>query len=133
MSGHFATSAVRRRWGVCDLYARRQDAGWPRREREERRTRAQDRSTLSYLALDGQDASRGLELAIIELVVSSPEYCRHFPLAALSEAFEPVRLSVLHAALRRLEEQGILIQSQDGLGLSCPVRALVDLGLIPQA
>jgi len=133
MSGHLATSAVRRRWALCKTYARQQDASWPRREREARPTSTQDGSARTYLAFDAQGDSRGLELAIVQLLVGSPEYPRQVSLAALSAVFEPVRPAELQAALRQLEAKGVVIRSQDGLGLSRPVRRLVDLGLIPQA
>jgi hypothetical protein len=132
MNGHIANSAVRRRWGLCATYARQQRTGYPRRAREERRTRSHGGSTRSYLARGGREVSGSLELAITNLFIGSPEYPRQLPFAALSEAFEPVQRHVLLAALHRLEEQGILARSREGLGLSPAVRGLVDFGLIPK-
>jgi hypothetical protein len=126
-----ANSAVRRRRRVCATYALQQDLQSPRRAREERRTKTKDGSTHSYLAMDRGEDSRGLELAIVELVVGSPEPFRLLPIAALTAAFDPVRPQELSGALRRLEQHGLLTRRGESFQLSRSVRRLIDLGLIP--
>jgi hypothetical protein len=138
MSNHLETAAVRRRWRICATYAGEQEASWPRRDREKTRARARPRSTHSYLALDGGGEldgggdSHSLELAILKLVIGSPERSRHFPVEALREAFEPICPADFHAALTWLEQQGIFIGQGDLIGLARPVQRLVEFGLIPR-
>jgi hypothetical protein len=133
MSSHLETAAVRRRWRICAAYAGAQEASWPRRAREKARARARPRSTYSYLALDGGGASHSLELAILKLVIGSPDGSRHFPVEALREASEPICAADFDAAIACLEQQGIFITQGDLIGLTRPIERLVDLGLIPRA
>jgi hypothetical protein len=133
MSKHFATTAVRRRWGICATYAGQREASWPRRARERTRARARGRSTRSYLALGAGGDSHSLELAILKLILSSPERSRQFPVGALREAFETIRPAEFDKALASLHQRGILIRSEGLIGLARPVQSLVDLGLIPRA
>lgn len=128
MSNHFATTAVRRRWGVCATYARQREASWPRRARE----KVLDNSTYSYLALDARGDSHGLELAILKLIIGSPERSRHFPVAALREAFQPIRPNGLDSALALLEQHGAVIRRGEFIRLARPVQHLVDLGFVPR-
>jgi hypothetical protein len=133
MSNHLESAAVRRRWRICATYAGEQEASWPRRARERARARARPRSTYSHLALDGRGNFHSLELAILKLVIGSPERSRHFPVEALREALEPICPADFHAALVWLEQQGIFIKQGDLIGLTRPIERLVDLGLIPLA
>jgi hypothetical protein len=132
MSSHLETAAVRRRWRICATYAGEQEASWPRRAREKARARARPRSTCSYLALDGRGDSDSLELAILKLVIGSPERSRHFPVEALQEVFEPICPADFHAALGQLEQHGILVKRGDLVELAGTTLHLVDLGLIPR-
>jgi hypothetical protein len=133
MSKRFATTAVRRRWGACATYARQREAAWPRRSREKSSAGGPASSTYSYLALYGGGDSHGLELAILKLIIDSPERSRCFPVSALLEAFKLIRPAVFDEALACLQQQGILIRRGELIGLTRPVRSLVDLGLKPRA
>jgi hypothetical protein len=126
MSVHFVTSLRRR--GCAHL----PDRDWPRPTGEKRRTRSQGASTCSYLPLDGRGETTGPDLAIVKLLIGLPESSRQFPIAALYEAFAPIKAPVLHTAGHRLEDQCILARDRDDLGLSRAVRRLVELGLIPK-
>lgn len=132
MSEHLANRAVRRRQRVCDASAGAQEASWPRRARQAARARVQATSNFSYLALDGGGGSHSLELAILKLVIGSFQNGSHYlPVSALRAAFEPIRLADFLAALARLEKRRIFNRDGDLIGLTRPVRRLVDLGLIP--
>jgi hypothetical protein len=132
MSRHLTTTAVRRRWRVCESYVGGQELNWPPRAREKARAVIRGGSTHSYLALDARRGSRGLELAIVKLLAGSPERSRQLPIAAVSAALEPVRPAEFDEALARLEEQGVVFIHGDLVGLAHPVQHL-DLGLIPRA
>ncbi|HEY5429613.1 MAG TPA: hypothetical protein VIK04_10895 [Solirubrobacteraceae bacterium] len=132
MSKHFATTAVRRRWGVCATYARQHEASWPRRAREKARAGVRGDSTYSYLALVGEGDSRSLELAILKLIIGNPKRSQRFPVAALREAFEPIRPTDFDAALALLEQHGAVIRRGELIRLARHVQHLVDLGFTPR-